>query len=227
MKILKSFFVGIALLAFAFCSVFLTGVLYRASERMSVKSYIFQINDFANQRVGVLQNLNDISAIELRDKLIKKYVYEYFKVIPGSSDVIDRPILESMSSPEAFEQWQETEAKTITKMSNAKMFRTVYVPDDGIKAIDKPSDYDYYTTELVLPIFYEVRYETATWAQSNKFNIEPVHASGIIFIEALYKPGIRETIGGETFDIKEYLESGKNPVGLFMFKVTNIGNKAE
>ncbi len=227
MNIIKSFFVGIILILSAFCSVFLMGLLYRANERSTIQSYIFQTNDYANQRVGALQNLDDMSAIEIRDKLIKKYISEYFKVIPGNFDATNHPILRDLSTQKAFKQWQDGEAKTITKMSNAKMFRMVYVPDDGIKAINKPEDYDYYTAENTKPIFYEVRYETATWAQSNKFNVEPVYASGVIFIEAIFKPGIRETIDGEKFNIKNYLESGKNPVGLFMFKVTNIGNKAE
>ena len=50
--------------------------------------------------------------------------------------------------------------------------------------------------------------------------IEPETDQGYLYIEALFKPGIDKDI-----DVKKYLEDGKNPVGLFMFKVTNIGSK--
>ena len=80
---LRHFFIGILLLAMAFAMVILTAFIYRANEKSSIKTYIFQMNNIQNQRIGALQDINDMSAVDLRDKLIKKYVAEYFKVIPG------------------------------------------------------------------------------------------------------------------------------------------------
>ena len=59
--------------------------------------------------------------------------------------------------------------------------------------------------------------------------VEPQHDQGVIYIEARFKPGIKPksliTNNGKIVSVKEYLESGKNPAGLFMFVVTNIGSK--
>jgi hypothetical protein len=220
MRKLVPFLKGLCLLAITFAVVVFTALTYRASERISIKSYIFQTNNSAGLRVGALQDINDISAIDLRNKLIKKYVSEYFRVVPGDSSTLDRPILRSLSYDYAYNQWLNGEAKNIEKMAINKQFRTVRVMDDGIKAIDKPADYDYYGSEMAKPIFYEIHYFTETWKDSNIMMIEPETDQGYLYIEAYFKPGI-----DKDKDVKEYLESGENPAGLFMFKVVNIGSK--
>lgn len=229
---MKRFFVGILLMAFTFASVFLVALIYRANERSSIKSYIFQMNDYANFRVGELQDLSEISAVSLRNELIKKYVYEYFKVIPGDTNVENRPVLRTLSSEEAYKTWTDTEAKKIQKMSDNNMFRMVQVMDDGIVTEDRPENYNYYTSELAENIHYSVRYYTKTWESSNNMEALPAYGQGIIYIEARFKPGILENIVQETssgsvkkMSLRKYLESGYNPVGLFMFKVTNIKTK--
>lgn len=220
MKKFASFLIGLCLLAITFAVVFFTALTYRASERVAIKSYIFQTNNSAGLRVGALQDINDISAIDLRNKLIKKYVSEYFRVVPGDSSTINRPILKNLSTTYAYNQWLNGEAKNIEKMALNKMFRTVRVMDDGIKTIDKPADHDYYNDEIAQSIFYEIHYFTETWKDSNIMMIEPEPAQGYLYIQARFKPGI-----DETKDIKKYLEEGENPVGLFMFEVENIGSK--
>jgi len=220
MKKIKSFFAGIILLIIAFVMAFLVALLYRASERISVKTFIFQNNSFANQRVGALQNLDDMSAVNLRNKLIKKYVSEYFRVIPGETDVEYRPVLRDMSSPTAYSQWQSGEAKKIIEMSAKKMFRKVYVSDTDIVAMNMPEGYDYYNATTAAHIFYSVNYYTETWTESNSMATEPIYENGVLYIEVRFKPGL-----DKSKDVRKYLESGKSPVGLFMFKVTNIGDK--
>ena len=225
MNRLKHFILCVLLLAMIFAVVCLSALVYRANERMSVKSYIFQMDNAATKRVGTLQDISEIPANELLTKLVHKYASEYFKVIPSDTNITDRPILENLSSSEAFNTWKNTEAKTITKMSDGKMFRIVRFPSASIEPLNKPAGYDYYDSDNVKPIYYAVYYETLTWAESNMMNNTPVPEHGVLNIEVKFQPGIRETIGGRKFNIKKYLESGKNPVGLFMFQVTNIGNK--
>ena len=72
MNKLISFFGGLMLIGAVFAMVVLTALIYRANERSSVKSYMFQMNDWSTERLGVLQNINDISANDLRNRLIKK-----------------------------------------------------------------------------------------------------------------------------------------------------------
>lgn len=219
-KKIITFLMGLLLLGVTFATVFFTALAYRANDQIAIKSYIFQINDAAGLRVGALQDINDISAIELRNKLITKYISEYFKVTPGDKNVVNRPILRKLSTLTAFNQWLNSEAKTISKMSDKNMFRMVRVIDNGIVSIDKPADYDYYNSDIIKPIFYEVHYETQTWSDSNIMGIEPVVEQGILYLQAQFKPGIFENK-----DIKKHLEKGGNPVELFIFRVTRIGNE--
>jgi len=225
MNKIKSFFGGLLLLIITFIIIVFCALLYRANERSSIKSYIFQMNNFASQRVGELQDINDISAEDLRNKLIKKYVSEYFKVIPGETNVEKRSVLQALSSPTAYKQWQKGEAQTIAKMSRENMFRIVHVYDDGIATLNRPADYNY-NDEVSQSIYYSVRYYTETWTETNKMGTEPVKEQGTVYIEAAFQPGLRtKTINNKKINIQKYLQEGKNPVELFRFEVANIGNK--
>ena len=220
MNRLISFFVGIILLALVFAMIIVTALIYRANERSSIKSYIFQMDNYASQRVGEIQNINSISEKDLRNRLIKKYVSEYYKVIPGDSNVTDRPLLKVLSSDDVFKKWESQEAKTITDMSAQKNFRMVRINDAGISTVNMPETISYKTDDFAKAIYYRVDYDIYTWTESNVMKTEPIKESGTIYIEALFKPGIKPGL-----NVREYLKSGKNPVGLFMFKVTNVGNK--
>ena len=219
MNKIMSFLSGLVLLIITFIIVFLVALVYRANERSSIKSYIFQVNNMANQRVGELQDINDISAEDLRNKLIKKYVSEYFKVIPAEKDVENRSVLRELSTGNAYKQWQNGEAKIISEMSAKNMLRIVHVYDDGIAALNRPADYNY-NDENEKPIYYSVRYYTETWTEANKIATEPIKEQGTIYIEATFRTGIRKDK-----DVQKYLQEGKNPVELFRFEVSNIGNQ--
>lgn len=214
-----SFLSGLILLIITFIIVVLVALVYRANERSSIKSYIFQINNSANQRVGELQDINDISAEDLRNKLIKKYVSEYFKVVPAEKDVENRSVLRKLSTDNAYKQWQNGEAQTIADMSAKNMLRIVHVYDDGIATLNRPADYNY-NEETKKYIYYSVRYYTETWDAPNKMGITPKQEQGIIYIEAAFNPKIRKGI-----NVQKYLQEGKNPVELFRFEVSNIGNQ--
>lgn len=222
MNRLKAFFIGIFLLFAILAMMVLASLIYNASERSSVKSYIFQMANNANQRVGILHNLDDISANDLRNQLIKKYVSEYFKVIPGDKNITNRPILAHLSSATAFEYWKNNEAKYIEEMSNKKMFRLARVADDGIatyNTVDTNGD-----TKIA---YYKVKYYTSVWPESNVLESEPVYDQGTMYLEIQFEPGIRKTIESKKYDIREKLESGVNPAELFKFQVINIGDKTK
>ena len=228
MNKMKSFLVGIILLAIVFAMIIAAALIYRANERSTIKSYIFQLGNGVNQRVGEMQDINNISEKDLRNRLIKKYVSKYFKVIPGDANVSSRPLLRSLSSPEAFNQWKNQEAKTIASMSAKKMFRIARIDDAGISTVNRAENISYKTDELAKSVYYKIHYNMYTWRESNVMKTEPEIESGVIYIEAKFKPGIRpndEIKHDYGMSLRKYLESGNNPLGLFMFKVVNVGNK--
>lgn len=224
MKI-KSFLAGILFLITVFIMVVLTALIYRANERSKIKTYLFQMGNNVNERVGDLQNINNISQNDLRNKLIKTYISEYFKVIPGDQYVTTRPVLSSLSDSSVFEQWKSGTAQQILEMSNKKMFRMAKVT--SIEVLNNSKDnIDYANQTTAEHIYYVVNYDTYTWAQSNDMNTEPMVNSGVIVMEARFKPGLQSKDRyGKKINVKKYLESGKSPIGLFMFEVTKIGSK--
>ena len=217
---IKGFFVGILLLLATFSMIVLVALVYRANDRMSIKTYIFQTDNFAGQRVGALQKLNDMSAVELRNRLIKKYISEYFTVIPNEENVLVRPDLQTLSEGSAYRQWEAGEGVKIADMSQKRMFRTVDVTDADIAAINMSEEYDYYNAIEAQSIIYEVRYTTKTWVEANAMQVTPEYETGTVYIEARFKPGIIKDV-----NVQKYLESGKNPLDLFMFKVSNVDYK--
>lgn len=221
MNRIKGFFIGIFLLFAVVAMVVLASLIYRAGERSSIKSYIFQMANNSNHRVGMMENINDMSATDLRNKLIKKYVAEYFKVIPGDKNVTKRPTLRDLSETNAFDYWKSNEAKTIAEMSEKKMFRLARVNDDGIATYNKTED----NSENSQIVYYRVKYYTSTWTESNVLAAEPVYDQGTLYMEIKFEPGLAETIQEQHYDLREYLQDGKDPSALFKFRVVNIGDK--
>ena len=218
---IKSFFVGLLLLIVVFIMVVLIALIYRANERSSIKTYIFQTENYASERLGNLQDIDTISADDLRNKLIKKYVSEYFKVIPGDEDVTNRLILKNLSDLNVFKQWVNDEAVKISEMSQKNMFRMVRINDNGIAPLDKTSQ-----TKSDGELYYIVRYTTLTWSEPNIMKIDPIQEENSVVLGIEFEPGLRsKTNNRKDINIRQYLQEGKSPAGLFKFNVKNVITK--
>ena len=218
---IKSFFVGLLLLIVVFIMVVLIALIYRANERSSIKTYIFQTENYASERLGNLQDIDTISADDLRNKLIKKYVSEYFKVIPGDEDVTNRLILKSLSDLNVFKQWVNDEAVKISEMSQKNMFRMVRINDNGIAPLDKTNQ-----TKSDGELYYIVRYTTLTWSEPNIMKIDPIQEENSVVLGIVFEPGLRsKTNNRKDINIRQYLQEGKSPAGLFKFNVKNVITK--
>lgn len=201
---ITSFFLGIILLAVTLSAVFVVVLTYQANEQTSIKTYIFQTGNRPDTRVGPLQNINDMKPEGLRNKLIQKYVAEYFKVIPGTVRPEQRNTVAQMSTGKVYNQWSDNEAKNIEALAKEKMFRNVWVNTANIQPI-KNSDW------------FAVPYLTRTWTQSNNMNADIINEPGIINLKIRFEPGIRPNI-----NVRKYLEKGGDPAGLFKFEVTEV-----
>lgn len=207
----KAFFGGLILIIVTFAIVFVTVLMYRANSQLSVETYIFQMDNSANQRVGPLQDINTMRPEGLRNKLIQKYIAEYFKVIPSSSSnnqnagiTVQGSNIVALSSPDVYNKWLESEAKTINEMSKTKVFRNVWVAPENIKPAKAPD-------------WFEVQYVTKTWSESNNMSIPVIDDFGTVMMHVIFKPGFNPNK-----NIRKSLENGENPAKLFMFKVIDI-----
>ena len=206
MNKIKSFFIGTLLLASTFTTVFIAVLTYRAHEQSHIKTYIFQTAQRPNGRVGPLQSLDDLKIDGLRNKLIQKYVSEYFKVIPGNDNPEQKRIVADLSKKRVYDQWLNGEAKNIEQMSKNKMFRNVWVDTSQIQQIQNSSS-----------DWFAVPYFTQTWTESNNMSADVVRQAGVINLRITFFLNFRP----ET-NVKKHLEQGGDPAGLFMFRVDEI-----
>ena len=202
----------------------LAALVYIAHSRSSVKTYLFQTGNSVNQRIGELYDIKSISADGLRNKLIEKYLSEFFKVVPGETDIATkRKVLKNMSHPSVFDKWTKDEMPIIQDMANKHMLRLIKV--DSITNQNVTSVYKDTTTA-----YYKIRYHIITWTEPNIIDIQPVKEDATIFMEVSFEPTLRKDSNDRTFSAKklvEYLKNGENPAALFVFGVQDINVKSK
>lgn len=198
---------GILLFAITFATIFLTVLIYNANKQISIETYIFQMDNNSLQRPGPLENMNKISPETVRNKLIQKYVAEYFKVLPVENNINQETNIEKLSSKEVYSQWMTGEANTIKDMAQHKMFRNVWVDPVNILPTKDPD-------------LFEVHYATRTWQESNNMAAPVVDYFGTVLLQVSFEPGLRQNV--DIKSIRKMLEKGGNPAILFKFRVENI-----
>jgi len=207
MNKLKSFFIGILLCAITFATVFLTVLIYRANKQISIETYIFQMDNSPFQRLGPLENMATMRPEALRNKLIQKYIAEYFKVIPGENNPGQENNVQKLSSKDVYSGWLNGEAEIIKDMAQQKMFRNVWVDPINIKPTDEPN-------------LLEVHYATRTWQESNNMTAPVVDDFGTVLLQITFEPGFKESVNIKS--VRDLLKNGGNPAKLFKFRVENI-----
>ena len=198
---------GILLFAITFATIFLTVLIYNANKQISIETYIFQMDNNSLQRPGPLENMNKISPETVRNKLIQKYVAEYFKVLPVENNINQETNIEKLSSKEVYSQWMTGEANIIKDMAQHKMFRNVWVDPVNILPTKDPD-------------LFEVHYATRTWQESNNMAAPVVDYFGTVLLQVSFEPGLRQNV--DIKSIRKMLEKGGNPAILFKFRVENI-----
>ena len=221
MKKLIMFFGGLVLIALTIAMLFLTSAIYDSVAKTSIDTYFFQTNLQSAMRPGAPETPSEIGETAMREMLIKKYVNEYFYAIPDVENIASRMTTKStlarMSGRNVFNHWRDTVGADIQALAEQRKMRTVDI--DG--EIYKPAGGDYWV----------VPYTLYTWEYANDMNMAPAITHGTLLIEVRYESGVRETMGGDTFDVGKYLkdgynkfESGYEPAVIFKFSVTNLEN---
>lgn len=203
---LLKFLIGLLILVLIFAMLYLSGVLYDTGKKLSIEPYFFQTSLLSNHRVDSPKPLAEISEKTLRDWLIKKYVSEYFSVIPNVTEMTKRSqrnsIIYYMSNNTVFEKWKNNQAMANIQLAESGVLRTVDVWNE----ISKWGE------------FWRVDYELTTWARPNNEQ-SPVKEHGTLFLKFDFTPGdIKKPI--ET--TKKYLDNGNDPAPIFLFKVIEV-----
>lgn len=208
MKKVLLFLAGLMLIVLVFCALGLSAAIYDTGGKATIEPYFFQPDDNYSRRPGVPATPADLGDANMRDKLIAKYITEYFYVTPDMNAVSERMTAATsfrrMSTGAVFQKWLDTVAPQIEEMAKARMLRTVSVVN-----ITPASDK-----------YVRVEYELRTWQTPNDFSVPPVVTNDVLFLDVSYKSGMRDTVGNMTTN--EYLESGGDPAAVFYFGIRDV-----
>ena len=211
MKKLIMFLSGLLLMVLMCGALVLTGVIYDTGAKTTINTYFFQPDDNAIRRPGVPVSDLTLGADKMRERLIAKYITEYFYVTPDMSDVPrrreGRTSLRRMSLRDVFNTWLQKVAPEIEDLAKNRALRTVSLisvaPDINNK-------------------YWIVNYELRTWRAPNNFASAPDITRGTIYLGINYAPGMRDTVGKQS--VEDYLESGGDPAAVFKFVVIDVAS---
>lgn len=211
MKKLIMFLSGLLLMVLMCGALVLTGVIYDTGAKTTINTYFFQPDDNAIRRPGVPVSDLTLGADKMRERLIAKYITEYFYVTPDMSDVTrrreGRTSLRRMSLRDVFNTWLQKVAPEIEDLAKNRALRTVSLisvtPDTNNK-------------------YWIVNYELRTWRAPNNFASAPDVTRGTIYLGINYAPGMRDKVGKQS--VEDYLESGGDPAAVFKFVVIDVAS---
>jgi len=193
MKNLIMFFTGIILLGLAGAALYLSGAVFDAGGQRYIEAFVFQPNNLSEARIGRPVPVEQLSDKFIRERLIRKFVHEYFHVIPDGDDIARRTradsVMAQLAASAVFSAWKQGEARDIETLSGKKTLRTVVVGD-----IILPPGSDYW----------EVHYDLYTWPQANDMDLTPAVTSGLMHLKISFARGVL----GQKFDTDEFLKSG-------------------
>jgi len=213
-RVFFGFIFGILMLALAAGIAILGGKLFDASRNFEVNSVIFQPADLSRDRIEKPIALDVLSEETLRERLVKKFVYEYLYVLPDTENVKRRrrgdSVLARMSDPTTtvFKEWSEKIAPDLEKLAGMQVLRRVVVRE----VTNPPGEY------------IKVVYDLHTWDVANDITCPPqITKDKIMFIRLDFEKGLRQhTTSGSRFNIRDFLENGGDPATIFRFKVLEV-----
>ncbi|MDR0803969.1 MAG: hypothetical protein LBO08_02675 [Rickettsiales bacterium] len=207
MKKIVYFLIGFCITGLAVYSIYLGAVFFDASRNIRVRPDIFQPNNLSSQRIGKPIPIEDLSDNYIMTRLVKKYMHEYFFVMPSSENLTARSantgILARLSDRAVMDKWTATQLPVMQKLAADKKYRIVNV----IEPIIPQEDY------------LEVNFQLQTF-DPYALGGAPLIENGTVHIRIKYANGIQEVADG--FDAKKYLGGGGDPAGIFKFRVMEM-----
>ena len=194
-----NFLIGLLLLALMLGWVVVSGAIYNIGNRLHQTPHFFSVNALALQRVDEPKTLTELGDLTIRDMLIKKYVTEYFYVIPDTQNVEQR--IKRHKTQPAWQEWMEKQSDEIMKLAKDGAMRTVYVTDI------KNGDAGYLIVD----------YELKTWFTANDMSEVPTTTRGWLYMAIEYVPGV-----DESFENLNILEGKRDAAYAFKFYVRDI-----
>ncbi len=227
MKRILSLLVAFLLLALMLGILVVTVAIYDTGNKSYTTTKFFSVNALQYERIDEPKTTGDLGDIVIRDMLVKKYVTEYFYVIPDVKNVEQRmqdyytklfPCKWCLFDKDgmrpkiiitplygvgvsAFNKWKESEALKIKQLAEKGALRTVNVTSIEVGE----------TGYLI------VDYELKTWFTGNNIYETPTVTKGRLYMDVKYTPGTKQTA-----EILQRLEDGWDAATAFNFIVGEV-----
>ena len=204
------FFAGLIMIGLMFAALFLTGLIYDAGNRQSVRAYFFRPDNLSHMRPDYPVTTAQIGDNGMVEMLLEKFVSQYFYVIPDNQDIENRIAAgprRMLASAAVFNQWRDTQVPIIKEIAQ----------DGGMRIASVINEIVYPTNDNQ---YYIVEYELATWYSPNDMDQLPTITRGRMFIDAAN--GGFDEYSDLIPDITKYLEAGNDAAPLFKFVVRQV-----
>ena len=211
MKTILYFFAGLILMAVVAFGLFVSGVLFDSAGDAKIEPFVFQPSNYSDYRMAAPVPLEQMPLELVQELLVKKFISEYFGVIPDSDEMEHRAsggTLKKMATSEVFDDWEKTIFPELKKLAGQKTMRIARV----VPPIIRPPESDYL----------EVNYILETFANPNIIGSAPSVQKGTVYMIMRFQKELWEDRPDGPGDMAEYLEHGGDPAAVFKFLVEKV-----
>jgi len=222
--------ITLATVILAALSVFMGGVLFDTARQIRIEPFIFQFADQSQYRIGrpvaldVLESGDDAECFMpmtmqrpglrcyVRDRLIIRFLREYFEVIP-IPDYLDRrasprgtlAMMSGIQTP-VFANWQRDMRPILEQLVEDRRLRRIYVNPHFVPQGE----------------YLVVRFDIVTYNPNDMYGHPEILRGQEVRLRVQYEPGIRDTLGGQSFDARAFLSGGGDPMIIFRFRIEEM-----
>ena len=204
------FIMVLVMIALAGASVFLAGSIFDMTRQIHIEPYVFQPADSSRDRIGRPVPMESLDDQFIFERLVAKFLREYFSVIPDTDDIARRAHprgnLAAMtigSQTPVFANWNANVRPELESIAIAGQMRRVSMRD--INMVGE---------------FYVVRFNLITY-NPNDIDGTPYVQNRELRMRIEYMPGLRTELGGRPLDIRRHMREGV-PVVAFQFRVHEV-----
>ncbi|MCL2017250.1 MAG: hypothetical protein FWG80_00540 [Alphaproteobacteria bacterium] len=191
--------------------MYFSGLLFDASRKIEIEPYIFQPADLSKDRIGRPMELEKLSREYILERLINRFMREYFDVIPDDEELRHRSVpgsvLRAMTDPATpvLDNWNMNVRPELARLAEARKLRRTRV-----------------TNLRLAGEYYVVSYDLITYNPNDVDSVPLVQHNRQIQLRLRFEQGVRDTVGGVPFDAGKFLESGGDPAAIFKFVVEEV-----
>jgi hypothetical protein len=208
-KKLFGFLFSVLLILCAIAVAYFAAQMFDMTRRVSVSPQILLTDDVSDNRTSKPIAFDDLPDEFVRDILIRRFMTEYFGVLPGERLMAQTAngILRGMASASALEYRAENIELELLELAAARAMRRVTVTGPVVTDGD----------------WLRVKFDEITWKRPNEIWNPPTLRTGReVMLRVRFDKSLREIRGDKPFDAGAFMTDGGDPAAVFRFIVEEV-----